>query len=121
VKNFGGKVEVGFEMLPLKGPNLFKPDEWVDAFPSVKSEGVITYKTKRTNRDGGPDNNPPPVKVPVHEKEPWCKKASDGWESWKDWYHDNVTNHDWSESPWDYGGSDTSPLLSGLSSPLLSY
>ncbi|TVZ83701.1 RHS repeat domain-containing protein [Streptomyces sp. BK340] len=151
VKNFGGKVEIdgdaevkkyvkalqekldsnpktkqmtvkiGFDMTPLAGPNLFKPNEWVDAFPSVKSEGVITYKTKRTNRDGGPDRNPPPVKVPVHEKEPWYKKLSDGWDDWKEWYHDNVTNHDWSKSPWDYGGSDTSPVLPGLSSPLLSY
>ncbi|MFF3310984.1 RHS repeat domain-containing protein [Streptomyces sp. NPDC002952] len=109
------KVKVGFNMTPLKGPNLFKSGEWVDAFPSVKSGGVIAYKKSSMKKDG-PRNPAPPVRAPVVEKEPWYSKAKEGFQ---DWWHVNIENHDWSESP--FGSSDSGSLLPGLSGPLLAY
>lgn len=112
----GGKkvtVKSGFSMWPLKGPNLFKAGEWVDAFSSVKSDGVIGYRTKNMNQDKGRDPNVP-VGSPVPEKDPWYKKVSEGA---KEWWHVNVENHDWSQSPW---GSSDSSVIPGLA-PLLAY
>lgn len=111
------KVKIGFNMSPLKGPNLFKANEWVDTFPSVKSEGVIAYKTKNMGR--GPTNPSPPARGPVNAAEPWYKKFSS---QAKDWWHENVENHDWSKSPFDFGGSGSgAPLIPPLSGPLLAY
>ncbi|NEA64611.1 ricin-type beta-trefoil lectin domain protein [Streptomyces sp. SID12488] len=108
------KVQAGFKMAPLKGPNLFKLGEWVDAYPSVRSGGVITYKTKNYDRDKGRyPNNPAPAPAP--ESVPWYEKAAT---SVKEWWHVNVENHDWSQSPW---GSTDSPLIPGMAGPLLAY
>ncbi|MGV9277616.1 RHS repeat-associated core domain-containing protein [Streptomyces griseosporeus] len=111
-------VEIGFDMRPLRGPNLFKSDEWVDAFPSVVSEGVIAYKTKSMKKDG-PKGPREPVRAPVNEKDPWYERFSN---RARDWWDEEIGNHDWSKSPFDFGDVGVNPpVIPGLGGPLVAY
>ncbi len=111
------KVKVGFKMTPMKGPNLFKTGEWVDAFPSVQSDGVIAYRKSNIKDDKNRNPNPPPNRAPVTEEKPWYSQWK---ERSQEWWHNNVENHDWSRSPFG-GSSDSSSLFPGLAGPLLAY
>jgi RHS repeat-associated protein len=86
------KAKAGFDDIPeLVGLNRFKKNEWVVSKPSTRSKGVIAYKTKEIKDIKLPD--PPPQ---VQEQE----ETESLWDKTKNWWHENVENHDWSNNPW---------------------
>ncbi|WTN43534.1 ricin-type beta-trefoil lectin domain protein [Streptomyces sp. NBC_00631] len=99
------KAKVGFDIPPQAGINNFKKNEWVESYPSTRSKGVIAYKTREIKRITLPG---PQVQEQEQEQpESW-------WEKTQNWWHENITNHDWSNNPW----MPKSPVGGGFPMPL---
>jgi RHS repeat-associated protein len=81
-------VKPGFSFLPMESINYKKPNELVTLWPSRKSSSVIAYEMSDLSI---------PDPEPARETEP----ASEGvLDKIGNWWHENVTNHDWSNNPW---------------------
>ncbi|MFJ6102468.1 RHS repeat domain-containing protein [Streptomyces sp. NPDC092359] len=104
-------VKVGFVLPGAAGANFQKPNEWVTARSSVHSSSVIAYDQHERNRPGAnPIPNPIRVPMPVTERKPLID-TSKMREGFRDWWHSNIENHDWSQSPFSPGVSAPLPII----------
>jgi hypothetical protein len=99
------KAKVGFNIPPQEGINNFKKNEWVQSYPSTRSKGVIAYKTKEIKQIPLPE---PQVQGQEQEQD------DSWWEKTQNWWHENITNHDWSNNPW----MPKSPVGGGIPMPI---
>ncbi|MFJ8359753.1 DNRLRE domain-containing protein [Streptomyces sp. NPDC093984] len=108
----------GLDIVP--GFNLSMPavgyvketNETVVATSHPTDKGVIVYSATKAT--------PPPVIVPEPVQEPVEEPGPSTLDKFRDWWHENITNHDWSNNPWMPKDPVVGPLP-GLGGPLVAW
>ncbi|SOD84265.1 RHS repeat-associated core domain-containing protein [Streptomyces sp. Ag109_G2-15] len=94
----GLDIVPGFDLsMPAVG-YVKETDETVVATSHPTDKGVIVYTAAKAT--------PPPIVVPEPIQEPVKEPGPSTLDKFRDWWHRNITNHDWSNNPW----TPTSPV-----------
>jgi len=88
----GLDIVPGFDLsMPAVG-YVKETDQTVVATSHPTDKGVIVYTAANAT--------PPPIVVPDPVQEPVKEPGPNTLDKFRDWWHRNITNHDWSNNPW---------------------
>ncbi|MGW4163133.1 golvesin C-terminal-like domain-containing protein [Streptomyces sp. NPDC004788] len=103
-------VKAGFTLPGAASVNFQKPEEWVTARSSSVSSSVIAYEQWDRTPRANPLPDPVTVPLPVAEPKPLIN-TDNMVEGFRDWWHRNIENHDWSQSPFSPGSGAPIPVV----------
>ncbi|CCK25661.1 mucin-2 [Streptomyces davaonensis JCM 4913] len=103
----GLDIVPGFDLsMPAVG-YVKETDQTVVAKSHPTDQGVIVYTATRAT--------PPPIVIPAPVQEPVKEPGPSRLDKFRDWWHRNITNHDWSNNPW----TPTSPVGGPIFVPVI--